>query len=153
MTKKVDAGLGAAASPGTTIIVGRVIIDPEPENGENGFFNSAYDGHIRIFLDNVLKNSGNHDDEFWREWPVSIEGIENYVFYYGVSNTRYYAVMLGYMLSRNGDYELIKFPVTFTLDIQPGDRAIYIGTIKVTRDIFYGIKKIEIYDEYNRILP
>jgi hypothetical protein len=153
VVKKTDSETGAPAGPGTTIIVGKIIIDPEPEKGESWMFNSAYDGQIIIFIDKILKITGSHDDAFWDKWPLKIEGIENKTFFYGLRNKRYYSQMLGYLLPRNGEYELIKFPMVFTLDIQPGDGAIYIGTIKITRDLFYGLKRIDVYDEYNSALP
>jgi hypothetical protein len=137
----------------TTIVVGRIIIDPQPEAGQTGFLSGGDDGQARLFLDTVLKIGADIDDDTWKKWPVMVGGLENEPFYYGIPNRRYYAVMAGYMLARSGGYELIKFPVSFTLDIQPGDRAIYIGTIKFTRDPFYHTKKIEVYDEYAKVMP
>lgn len=37
---------------------------------------------------------------------------------------------------------------SFRVDVQPGDKAIYIGTIRYHRDDFFGTKKVEVKDEY-----
>jgi hypothetical protein len=144
---------GDEAGPDTTIIVGRIVVEPEPEAGEKGFFNSGYDGQVRLYCDSVLKLETVHDNSFWENWPVQVAGNEGQTFYYGIPNRRCYAVMAGYFLSRSDSYEIIHLPVSFTLDIQPGDGAVYIGTIKFTRDAFYNVKRIDVYDEYAKVYP
>ena len=42
------------------------------------------------------------------------------------------------------------FPVGVKVEIQPGDKAVYIGTIKYTRNINFEIYKAEILDEFSR---
>lgn len=42
-------------------------------------------------------------------------------------------------------------PGGFRVDVRPGDRAIYIGTIHYHRDEFWQITKIEVEDEYDRV--
>lgn len=37
---------------------------------------------------------------------------------------------------------------TFRVDAQPGDKAIYIGTIRYHRDDFFGTEKVEVKNEY-----
>lgn len=42
-------------------------------------------------------------------------------------------------------------PGGFRVDVRPGDRAIYIGTIHYHRDEFWQITKIDVEDEYERV--
>lgn len=37
---------------------------------------------------------------------------------------------------------------TFAVAVRPEDKAVYIGTIRYHRDIFFGTEKVEIVDEY-----
>ncbi|MBW7470782.1 hypothetical protein QQF73_04865 [Marinobacter sp. M216] len=38
----------------------------------------------------------------------------------------------------------------FGIDVQPDDRAIYIGTIRYHRDTFFGTEKVEVIDNYQQ---
>jgi len=42
-------------------------------------------------------------------------------------------------------------PGGFRVEVRPGDRAIYIGTIHYHRDEFWQITKIEVEDDYDRV--
>lgn len=39
---------------------------------------------------------------------------------------------------------------TFAINVQPGDQAVYIGTIRYHRDTFFGTEKVEVVDDYTR---
>jgi hypothetical protein len=144
---------GTAIGQGMTLIVGRIVIEPEPEKGEKKYFGEDMDGQVRIFCDNVLRSEKAHENSFWDAWPVKIEGYEGQTFYYPVRNSRIYGVMAGYLMGRGNSYEMIHLPVLFTIDINPGDKAVYIGTIRFKRDLFYNVKKIDVFDEYAKVLP
>jgi hypothetical protein len=40
------------------------------------------------------------------------------------------------------------FPVPAEIDVRPGDRAIYIGTLRLHRDEFHEVTKVELLDHY-----
>lgn len=146
---------GGAAEPGAgeVIVVGKVVMEPAPERGQSGMFGSGYNGGIRLFFDNVMRLEKDHENSFWENWPVQVQGEEDEAFFYPVPARRMYCVMATYLLGRSHGYESIHMPVAFVLDVRSGDRAIYLGTIKFTRDLYYNIKKIDVIDEYAKVLP
>lgn len=46
------------------------------------------------------------------------------------------------------DHNELLFPGPIEFDIQPGDKAIYVGTLRLHRDEFHEVTKAEIRDEY-----
>jgi hypothetical protein len=51
--------------------------------------------------------------------------------------------------ARSGyDQSELMFPVPIELDVRPSDKAIYVGTLRVHRDEFHTVTKVEIRDEY-----
>jgi hypothetical protein len=40
------------------------------------------------------------------------------------------------------------FPAPLAVDIRPGDRALYIGTLRLHRDEFHEVTKVELLDQY-----
>jgi hypothetical protein len=42
------------------------------------------------------------------------------------------------------------FPGTFAIDIQPGDRAVYLGTLRYHRNEFMETVRVEVIDDYER---
>lgn len=52
--------------------------------------------------------------------------------------------------ARSGyDQNELLFPVPFEFDVRPGDKAIYVGTIRIHRDEFHEVTKAELVDQYN----
>lgn len=50
------------------------------------------------------------------------------------------------------DQTELMFPSPAELDMRPGDKAIYIGTLRMHRDEFHEVTKAEIRDDYERAL-
>lgn len=46
------------------------------------------------------------------------------------------------------DHTELMLPAPLQLDIRPGDRAIYVGTLRLHRDEFHEVTKAEVRDEY-----
>ncbi len=44
----------------------------------------------------------------------------------------------------------LKFPAPLALDIRPGDRALYVGTLRLHRDEFHEVTRAEVRDDYAR---
>lgn len=67
-------------------------------------------------------------------------------FFFAIPRNKPYVVD-AYVMKRAGeDMENILIPVPFKLDIRPGDSAIYIGTIRLHRDEFNEVTKVEFLD-------
>jgi hypothetical protein len=51
--------------------------------------------------------------------------------------------------ARSGfDQTELLFPVPIELDVRPGDKAVYVGTLRLHRDEFHEVTKAELRDEY-----
>lgn len=51
--------------------------------------------------------------------------------------------------ARSGfDQTELLFPVPIAFDVRPADKAIYVGTLRLHRDEFHTITKVEVRDEY-----
>jgi len=72
------------------------------------------------------------------------------VFFFNVPNNNKYMVegKVVIELGRRGIASEIQLPVWFKIDIKPGDKAVYIGKIKYTRDDFNSITDVELIDDY-----
>jgi hypothetical protein len=44
----------------------------------------------------------------------------------------------------------LQLPASYKIDIRPGDKAVYVGTLRYHRDEFFGITRIEVIDSYAR---
>ena len=52
--------------------------------------------------------------------------------------------------ARSGfDQAELLFPAPIELDVRPGDKAIYVGTLRLHRDEFHEVTKAELKDEYS----
>jgi hypothetical protein len=50
------------------------------------------------------------------------------------------------------DTSQLRLPGNMIYRIRPGDKAIYIGTLRYHRDTYNAIKKVQYVDEYNEAL-
>ena len=51
--------------------------------------------------------------------------------------------------ARSGfDHTELTFPTPIELDVRPGDKAIYVGTLRLYRDEFHEVTKAELRDDY-----
>lgn len=46
----------------------------------------------------------------------------------------------------------LSFPVPIEVDVRPGDKAIYIGTLRLHRDEFHEVTKAELRDDYHEAM-
>ena len=88
-------------------------------------------------------------------WPkeMTLMAYEGEIFFVEMPKKKYYSVMGGYYFGRGNSAELMQMPASYSIDAQKTDKAIYIGTIKYTRDVFYKWKKAEVLEEYKDIFP
>lgn len=52
----------------------------------------------------------------------------------------------------SSDLGRARLPALFRIDIQPTDRAVYVGTLRYHRDEFFGITRVELVDDYEHAL-
>ena len=50
------------------------------------------------------------------------------------------------------DQTELAFPVPIEVDVRPGDKAIYVGTLRLHRDEFHEVTKAELRDDYNEAM-
>ena len=73
-------------------------------------------------------------------------------FFFKIPRNMQYMVE-GYVLTeftRHGNTGQMWLPVGFRIDIKRGDRAVYIGTLRYTRDDFNSITQVELIDDYRK---
>ena len=133
------------------ILVGRLELDPplKPEE-QNINVVGPYDktNHFFFFLNDTVQ-------------PVADTPIETHydAMLYEPFNETFYVVQkprpafftAGFTYlswgTRDGT-ERAWFPGGWKVEIKPGDRAVYMGTIRYTRNEFFDIKKVQLIDEY-----
>jgi hypothetical protein len=55
--------------------------------------------------------------------------------------------------ARSGfDQTELLFPVPIELDVRPGDKAVYVGTLRLHRDEFHEVTRAELRDDYNEAM-
>jgi hypothetical protein len=62
----------------------------------------------------------------------------------------YFSIAMVYMTLTSQNQEMVWLPGGFMVDVKPGDRAVYIGTIRYHRNEFFDIKKVELSDDFQR---
>jgi hypothetical protein len=133
---------------GRAVVVGKIVIEPAPENDVV----SGMAGKTIIFLDDVMRPAIYRNNRVLANWPDNMT-LSAYVgedFLIETGQKKFFAVAGGYFFGRSGGVELMQIPLSFVVDIEPSDKAVYIGTLKITRDVFYKWKDVEVVDEYNK---
>jgi hypothetical protein len=51
------------------------------------------------------------------------------------------------------NYKIVLMPGGYFVEVRPGDKAVYIGTLKYTRDKDFKITRAQVIDEYDREMP
>jgi hypothetical protein len=157
-------GTGLTVPEGEILLVGKFIIDPPPEGyerkssitteGNTVYFDpggkSALGGQFHMLLDGIMRPLKGRDRKSFVSWPddTKIMSFEGETFFVFVKKAKLFGTAAAYFMERNGRSEFIMAPASFSLDIRKGDEAIYIGTIKYKRDMYYQWEKIEVLDEY-----
>ncbi len=138
-----------------TVLVGRVELIPplEPDEQEVGTFYGRFRDKAVLYTDEHMP-SGKYFDP--RDANAAILAPLDGTFYakvrrwpqYIVAGSIYMRLKLG--AGGSGRPSEARLPGGFKIDIRPGDRAVYVGTIQYHRDEFFGITRIEVVDEYGR---
>lgn len=107
-----------------------------------------------IFLNNYMTPQKNRSKKAYSAWPedMKLMAYEGETFCIPLKKMKYFGVAAAFYMERSGEAEFISVPAAFALDIRQDDRAIYIGTIKYTRDLYYSFKNVEVIDEYKSVV-
>lgn len=147
---RIPAEDPAAVGSGETVVVGRVQLVPPLRKGEQrirGIGTSNLEN--RIFL-----LTGERDRELPRNPAVSdyagrIEATLGSHFFVRSSNRSFYILGGVLFLDAGGStMNRAHFPGRLKVTLRPGDRAVYIGTLRYHRDEFFEITKVTVVDEY-----
>jgi len=155
------------ARDGKTLIVGKITVDPPlTEKGRNiralGSDAISWDTIWMICGGNMRKVDRTTLSPDSDEFKEKIDAHQGEAFYYACADRPFYFIAGSfykniYRMSTSrgisGEYDAVLLPGGFYIDIKPGDKAIYIGTIRYYRDDSFNIKKVEIIDEYDREMP
>ena len=136
-----------------TIVVGRVELVPalhEHEQRLRGPMSGKYENKIFLMIDAELWELT--EEPGWGDFKGRIDAPFGEEFIVRSSNEPFYVIAGMMILSLgHGSQDRAFFPGGLKVDIRPGDKAVYIGTIRYHRDEFFEITNAEIIDDYDRV--
>ncbi len=149
---------------GETVIAGKIVISPPLDESEQTLkavrsqgccvmqINpqaSRYKNKIILLTDGKLHSI---DDPQLSDYDGRIEAPIGEVFYVRAKSAKPIYVNRSEILMDvyGTGPEKAVLPSGYKIDIHPGDRAVYIGTIKYYRDEFFTVHRVEIIDDYEK---
>ena len=132
--------------PDSILLVGKIVLDPplKPEEQELGMY-EEYRNKAILVTDTERRAIG--DQLAWGDMKRRIEVGFDDIFMLEVPREDFY-ILKGWVLmdatKGNGSAPM---PGQFRVDVQDGDRAVYIGTIHYTRNAFFRITDVRVKDE------
>ncbi len=145
----------SALSSGETVIVGRIELVPPLEDGEQrvesrGLFINPYADEMKngVYLLTGEKSRAIVEPSL-SDYNNRIEAKLEKPFYVRAKSAPLHINAAEIMMSvdRYGTNK-VRLPARFRVDIKPGDKAVYIGTVRYHRDEFFEITKVEVVDDY-----
>ncbi|PKL91768.1 MAG: hypothetical protein CVV21_07005 [Candidatus Goldiibacteriota bacterium HGW-Goldbacteria-1] len=147
------------------LVVGRVLFDPPMTEESQSLEGQEIYRYLMMFVCDEKLTPLKEENEIFSRLAkhYRIEGYLDDTFYAvsepeafyieaGVMYKNIYTSSCGYKCTQI-NYEYLSFPGSFHINIKPGDRAVYIGTIIYQRDNFYNVKRIIIRDDYDKEMP
>ncbi|NMB66201.1 MAG: hypothetical protein GYA16_15150 [Spirochaetes bacterium] len=137
------------------LLVGKVIIDPPLQSHEyrNIITIQGSTGYIYLYYSNQLKPIKDLEIGF-KQVANSIKTENGKSFFVKFNNQPlyfYYGFIMMDFNTDTGEGVYAYLPAGWVVYPQSKDKAIYIGTIKYTRDEFFRITKVEIIDEFDSV--
>ena len=132
------------------VLVGRVEIVPPLRKGEQkigGNVIGNFKDRMFLLLDDKLRPLP--QDPRVADYAGRIEAPLGGTFF--VRSKAAPAYLLGGILFlefTGSSQQRVYFPGGLRVDVKPGDRAVYVGTLRYTRDEFFEIKRTQIVDEH-----
>lgn len=146
---RAPADGGQDVGGGETIVVGRVELVPPLRKGEQrlrGIGSGKFENQILLLTDETLRKLP--ADPAIADYAGRIEATLGSHFFVR-SNSRPFYVLGGMVFLEVGSgMSRARFPGGLKVALKPGDRAVYIGTLRYHRDEFFEITKVSIVDEY-----
>jgi hypothetical protein len=136
---------------GDVLLVGKVELVPPLRKGEQkirGAVGAKYENTIHLLMDDKLRPMP--QDPRIADFAGRIEATIGDTFF--VRSKAVSSYILGGLLFLeigSGD-QRIYFPGGFHVAAKPGDRALYIGTLRYQRDEFFEFQRITVVDEYSK---
>ncbi len=147
-----------------TIIVGKIVISPPLDESEQTLTTvksqgccitqinpgaNRYKNKIILLTDSKLRSIQEPEIS---DYNGRIEAPIGQDFYVRAKNGKPLYVNRSEILMdvSGGGAEKAVLPSGYKINIRPGDRAVYIGTIKYYRDEFFTVHKVEIIDDFER---
>lgn len=143
------------ASPSSVIIVGKIELDPPIDNKleQRTHWNVVGDD---VILSKIVMATGTDPAPVstsivMSEWQNAIEAVQGKTFFLQTRRQRTY--LKGAMITLDVmSQDRIWLPGGMYFDVPKDTQAVYIGTLRYTRDDFNDVKKIEVIDEYKKTL-
>jgi len=138
---------------GSTVVVGRIELVPSLEKVEQYQLDKGFGG--KKFKNKVILLTDPENRELYepsaRDYTGRIEATLGETFFVLAGNEPFYVIrseiFMGF--ARAGAQKAV-LPSGYRVEIRPGDRAVYIGTIRYYRDDFFDIRKVEVIDDYEK---
>jgi hypothetical protein len=146
VTSMADLGANEA------VLVGRIEMVPPLQKGEQKLQG--------LFVEDMRNRAYFLTDDHWRE----VQGDPSFSDYHGhvgeefgktfavAVPTQPLYVLKGimYLHFTNNRWEQAWLPGGLKVNVQPGDKAVYMGTVRYYRNEFMDIKRVEIVDDFDR---
>jgi len=138
-----------AVGSGDTIVVGRVELVPPLRKGEQrlrGIGTGKYEN--RIFLLTDERKRALPPEPAFYDFAGRIEATLGSHFFVHSRSTPFYILGGVMVLEVGSGMSGARFPGGLRVALKPGDRAVYIGTLRYHRDEFFEITRVDIVDDY-----
>lgn len=144
------------------IVVGKIVIDPPFEAGEQKMKTVSYSSEglminpvANHYRNKVLllvdKQNRRIADPPLGDYKGRIEAELGETYYARARREPFYVVRSEiWMNMRSIGIEKMVVPAGYRVDIRPDDRAVYLGTILYHRDEFFSAENVEVIDEYKK---
>lgn len=146
---RAPADSGETVGSGETIVVGRVELVPPLRKGEQrlrGIGSGRFENQILLLTDERARKLP--PDPAIADYAGRIEATLGRNFFIR-SNSRPFYILGGIVFLEVGSgMSRARFPGGLKVTLKPGDRAVYIGTLRYHRDEFFEITKVAVLDEY-----
>jgi len=138
---------------GETVVVGRVeVVPPLSEHDQRlrGPMSKKYRNTLFLIIDDEYRELT--EEPGWGDFKGRIDAPLGEEFIVQSSSEPFYVIagMVVLTIDRGGT-DNAYFPGGLKADIRPGDKAVYIGTIRYHRNEFFEITDAEIVDDYDRV--
>lgn len=136
-----------------TVVVGRVELVPplhEHDQRLRGPFSDKYANKMFMMVDEEYREL--MEEPGWGDFKERIDATFGQEFVVRSSAEPFFIIAGAMVLGVDqGVPDQAYFPGGLKADIGPGDKAVYIGTIRYHRNEFFEVTQTEIIDEYERV--